>query len=270
MLILIEKCRREGFRVCASTGKSRDRFPAPLRKTFKHDLDLVIDRLDPARVSIQRVSSSGDLALQWGRNTFIVLDQTREELVSTQARCLEHDFSAPALTPQLFSFNSPQGFCPECYGLGTVSFLSERLLAPNPQLSLAHRAIAALPENWWKRLRLDFGAVMRRYALMRTRRCRLTPAARQALFHAMRNRFCRCHDAFGAHGALWRLFSESLSGFRETRLARNAKAHGSTPWLGCDRARKSIVDIENMRAQEALEWFSSLDFSTSEAPSASR
>lgn len=267
---LLEKCRKEGFTRIRIDQVIQELDPLPqLRKTFKHDLDLVIDRLDPARVSRERVASSVDLALRWGQDTFIVLDDVHEELVSTQARCLEHNFSAPALTPQLFSFNSPQGFCPACYGLGTVSFLSERLLAPNPQLSLSNRAIAALPENWWKRLRIDFGAFMRNYGFdENTPIAAYTPQARHALFHG--------DEQTGFAGVITLLehtaryggaFSENLAGFRETRPCPECNGARLNPVARAVTVRdKSIVDIENMPAYDALNWFSSLQFSNADAP----
>ncbi len=267
---LLEKCRREGFSRMRIDGEIRELDPLPdLRKTHKHDLDLVIDRFDPGRVSRERTASSVELALRWGQDTFIVQDGEREELVSTQARCLEHDFSAPALTPQLFSFNSPQGFCPACYGLGTVSFLSERLLAPNPQLSLSRRAIAALPENWWKRLRTDFGAVMHRYGFDENMPLSAyTPQARQVLFHGDPETGFAGVITLLEHGARYGgSFSESLAGFRETRPCPECGGARLNPVARAVTVRdRSIIDVESMPAGEALEWFSALSFTEAEAP----
>lgn len=63
---------------------------------------------------------------------------------STTSVCPHCHISLPALSPQLFSFNGPQGACPRCVGLGGVDYFEPRLIAPNMGLSHQHRGAAAL------------------------------------------------------------------------------------------------------------------------------
>ncbi len=268
---LLEKCRREGFSRVRIDGEVRELDPVPvLKKTHKHDLDLVIDRFDPGKVSRARVAGSVELALRWGDETFIVWEPASDDrLVSTQARCLAHDFSAPSLSPQLFSFNSPMGFCTACYGLGTVSFLSPRLIAPNPQLSLQQRAIAVLPEGWWVRLKENFGQVMKRYEFTTgTPLGELGPEATEALFHG--------DEQLGWSGVITLLehsaryggaFAESLSGYKETRPCPACGGGRLNPMAAAVVVRdRSLVDVENWPAETALAWFEGLRFTEVEAP----
>ncbi|PKN47903.1 MAG: excinuclease ABC subunit A [Deltaproteobacteria bacterium HGW-Deltaproteobacteria-17] len=268
---LLEKCRREGFSRARIDGAILELDPLPqLKKTFKHDIDLVIDRFDPGRVSRSRVSGSIELALRWGQETFVVSDPSgNERLVSTQARCLTHDFSAPSLSPQLFSFNSPLGYCSTCYGLGTVSFLSPRLIAPNPQLSLQQRAIAPLPENWWTRLKESFGQVMKRYNFTTgTPLGELSEEAAGVLFHGDQKLGWSGVITLLEHSARYGgAFAESLSGYKETRPCPACGGGRLNPVASAVVVRdKSLVDVENLPAEAALEWFSNLRFSETEAP----
>jgi excinuclease ABC subunit A len=70
-----------------------------------------------------------------------------ETLFSRRAACLGCGISIPELTPQMFSFNNPQGACPECSGLGTKRYFDPELIIPDPDLSLREGAIAP----WSKR-----------------------------------------------------------------------------------------------------------------------
>jgi excinuclease ABC subunit A len=113
----------------------------PLAKTKKHYVDIVVDRLIVKSGIQSRVTDSVELALSFGEGTLIVLADEKEVLYNTRAVCTEHNFSVPNLTPQLFSFNSPIGFCNRCYGLGAVSFYDPMLIAPDRKLSISSGAL---------------------------------------------------------------------------------------------------------------------------------
>lgn len=100
-----------------------------LAKNKKHDLDVVVDRLViPANGDLDefmsRLTDSVETALKWGdgRLTIDILDENAasqdERFFSESMSCPSCGFSFPEMTPQLFSFNSPIGMCPDCNGLG--------------------------------------------------------------------------------------------------------------------------------------------------------
>ncbi len=113
-----------------------------LDKKKKHNIELVVDRLiapdeDQGRDGfISRLTDSVETALQAGDGLILIdLGGGDEWLLSEQNACPECDLSFPALTPAMFSFNSPLGMCPECNGLGTrVEFDPDCFVDPDKTL----------------------------------------------------------------------------------------------------------------------------------------
>lgn len=144
-----KKLKAEGFVRIRINGAftELDPFPA-LDKNKKHTLDLVVDRLVLKDGIRGRLADSVELALRYGEGRIIVheLDRvsssdTGDTLHATESVCPVCRISLPTLNPQLFSFNSPQGACPRCAGLGTIEYFEPMLIAPNRGLSLNTKAI---------------------------------------------------------------------------------------------------------------------------------
>ena len=121
----------------------------PLDKTKKHTIDAVIDRLTVKSQIGTRLADSIDLAMSLAEDRVIIAalgagDATTDAPYSARFACAAHpEVSIPELSPSLFSFNSPHGFCPACNGLGTVLEFDAELVVPDPGLPLAGGAIAA-------------------------------------------------------------------------------------------------------------------------------
>jgi excinuclease ABC subunit A len=134
-----KKLKAEGFVRVRVSGDvlTIDDVPA-LEKNKKHNIELVIDRLVMKDGLRGRLADSVELALKYGEGRLIVSVVDGEETIhSTESVCPTCKISLPKLSPQLFSFNSPQGACPRCYGLGTIDYFEPNLLVPNKGLSLA-------------------------------------------------------------------------------------------------------------------------------------
>jgi excinuclease ABC subunit A len=129
------------FRVDGTIVEASD-LPA-LKKTEKHDIDIVIDRLKTRGDARQRLAESFEAALRIadGRALALEMDTGAEHLYSAKFACPICSYSLPELEPRLFSFNSPVGACPSCDGLGQViAFDPDRVVA-FPTLSLAAGAV---------------------------------------------------------------------------------------------------------------------------------
>jgi len=122
-----------------------------LDKKKKHDIDLVIDRLFVKTDIKTRLADSLETALRYGDGLVKVLIEderltknlhSKELLLSEKHACVYCQISYPEITPQLFSFNSPRGACPDCNGLGTRQYFDPDLIIPNKNLSLREGAIA--------------------------------------------------------------------------------------------------------------------------------
>lgn len=114
-----------------------------LKKNEKHDLDVVIDRLRVRPDARQRLAESLEnaLGLAEGRAILVEADSTTEHLFNARFACPVCNHAIGELEPRLFSFNSPQGACPSCDGLGVQEFFDPQRVVSFPSLSLASGAI---------------------------------------------------------------------------------------------------------------------------------
>jgi excinuclease ABC subunit A len=132
------------FRIDGKAYEAQD--VPPLKKTEKHDIDVVIDRikvtLDPT-ILRQRLAESFEAALRIadGRAMALEMDSAKEHLFSNRFACPICRYSLSELEPRLFSFNSPVGACPSCDGLGQVTVFDAQRVVAQPTLSLAAGAV---------------------------------------------------------------------------------------------------------------------------------
>jgi excinuclease ABC subunit A len=122
-----------------------------LKKNEKHNIDVVIDRLKvrseedaKARDGLrQRLAESFEAALNLAeqRALAVEMDSGREHLFNARFACPVCNHSIAELEPRVFSFNSPQGACPSCDGIGTMEFFDPERVVAFPSLSLASGAI---------------------------------------------------------------------------------------------------------------------------------
>jgi len=123
-----------------------DEFPL-LEKQKKHTIEVVVDRLIINEENRNRISQSVEAALNLTSSLVSVLDSDTDEVhsFSKAFACLDHpEAGLKELEPRVFSFNSPQGACPECTGLGNRLEVDPELLMPNPRLSITEGAIRPL------------------------------------------------------------------------------------------------------------------------------
>ena len=120
-----------------------------LKKTEKHDIDVVIDRLKVREDLKQRLAESFEAALKLtdGRAIAQEMDSGTEHLFNAKFSCPVCTYSISELEPRLFSFNSPVGACPSCDGLGHMEFFDPARVVAFPSLSLASGAI----KSWDRR-----------------------------------------------------------------------------------------------------------------------
>jgi len=123
-----------------------ERLPA-LKKTEKHDIDVVIDRVKVRQDLQQRLAESIEAALRvgghegHGRVLALEMDSGQEHLFSAKFACPVCSYSLGELEPRLFSFNSPMGACPACDGIGQREVFDAARVVAFPSLSLASGAI---------------------------------------------------------------------------------------------------------------------------------
>ena len=141
---LFKQLKKEGFSRVRVDGKTLEiEAVGALKKNIKHTIDVVVDRLIVNEKIRNRLADSLELAMSLS-DGLVTVDILAEEpvLFSEKSACLTCDISYPEFTPASFSFNSPQGACPKCDGLGSTTEFDPYLIVPNPELSLREGAVA--------------------------------------------------------------------------------------------------------------------------------
>jgi len=112
-----------------------------LDKRKKHTVEAVIDRVVVRASEQARLNDSVEQALGAGGGVLIAHYDGADRVFSEHLACTRCSISFPELTPQSFSFNSPQGMCPDCNGLGTAVAIDPALVIPDLSLSLDEGAV---------------------------------------------------------------------------------------------------------------------------------
>lgn len=139
-----EQYQRLGFARVRVDGVvySLDEFPE-LQKTYKHDIEVVVDRVVINPDAVSRITQSVEQALEIANGVVMLQNADNDEIVTLSQRyaCVDHPSEEiPELEPRLFSFNAPQGACPVCTGLGSRLEIDPDLVF-NPNLTIAEGAI---------------------------------------------------------------------------------------------------------------------------------
>ncbi|MFO0551349.1 MAG: excinuclease ABC subunit UvrA [Polyangiaceae bacterium] len=140
---VFESLRQSGFSRVRVDGKvsSLDEMTS-LDKKRKHSIEVVVDRMAIATDTGPRLTDSVETALRTGQGKLVVdVEGDAPRAFSELRACPKCSLSLPELTPQALSYNSPLGMCPDCHGLGTKLEPDERLVVPDPSLSIDGGAI---------------------------------------------------------------------------------------------------------------------------------
>ena len=145
---ILERIRKEGFTRVRVDGEMKilGEDEIKLEKTFKHTIEIVVDRIK-VRDGIQsRLSEACELAISHGEGLVqVIVDKNgdvEEKTFSTSLACPEHGVSIEELEPRMFSFNNPMGACPECNGLGFIQSIDPDLIIPDKDKSINEKCLS--------------------------------------------------------------------------------------------------------------------------------
>jgi excinuclease ABC subunit A len=141
---LFKRLKKEGFARVRVDGETLEiEEVTKLDKNKKHFIDVVVDRLVVKEKIKNRLADSLELAMSQS-DGLVTVDVLGMEpvLFSEKSACITCGISYPEFTPASFSFNSPQGACPKCDGLGSTTEFDPDLIIPNHELSLREGAVA--------------------------------------------------------------------------------------------------------------------------------
>ena len=145
----LEELRADGFIRVRIDGKMRDLGEEiRLDKNRHHDIDVIVDRLVVKEKAEKRIIDSLEIASHLSEGIVKVEREGFPPMVFSQKfACIDCGFSFPEITHRMFSFNSPQGACPACSGLGTKRYFDPDLVVPDPSLSVNGGAILSWREK---------------------------------------------------------------------------------------------------------------------------
>ncbi|MGZ5879887.1 MAG: excinuclease ABC subunit UvrA, partial [Croceibacterium sp.] len=141
----LQDLQKKGFQRVKIDGKLYEIAEAPaLDKKYKHDIDVVVDRIVVRPDLGNRLADSIETALTLAEGLAVAenADSGERTVFSARFACPVSGFSIEEIEPRLFSFNAPQGACPSCDGLGVKMFFDPEMVVPDDRLSLAEGAIA--------------------------------------------------------------------------------------------------------------------------------
>ena len=141
----LQELQRKGFQRVKIDGKLYEIAEAPsLDKKFKHDIDVVVDRIVVKPDLGNRLADSIETALGLAEGLAIAenADNGERTVFSARFACPVSGFTIEEIEPRLFSFNAPQGACPSCDGLGVKMFFDPEMVVPDDRLSLSEGAVA--------------------------------------------------------------------------------------------------------------------------------
>lgn len=285
---LLKDLDAEGFaraRVNGEIHRTDDQID--LDRYKKHDIDVVIDRLDPS-IDRTRLVEACENALRKAEGLLIALDaEGSERLYSSKMACPVCGMAFEELQPRMFSFNSPFGACETCNGLGIkMEFDPERII-PDGKKCIADGAVALYRNaiDGWRGQYL--GAVARHFGFdVFTPINNLTADQYHTLMYGSDERIkfdmsMKNGDAYWSHRGSWeglipqseRLYQQTESEYRREELEKFMKV------LPCPRCRgrrlkekvlaveiagKSIVDVTNLSISDSVEFFTGLELSEKE------
>ena len=284
---LLKDLNAEGFRRVRIDGKiQRTDEKASLARYKMHDIDLVIDRLDPSDTS--RLTEAVELAVQRSKGIVIVEGTSNGKEGHTNARTYSANMACPVcglafeeLQPRMFSFNSPFGACETCSGLGIRMEFDPELIVPDEDKSIADGAIAIYRnavDGWRGRY---LGAVARHYGFsILTPIKDLTKKQRKMLFHGSDepirfNLSMRGGTRRYSHEDYWegiipqseRLYHQTESDYRRRELEEFMRVtecpacHGKRlkpKVLAVKIADHSIIDVTDMSVRSCISFFDNL------------
>ncbi len=146
---LFELYQKRGFQRMRVDGVVLEIKPGMQLDRYKmHDIELVIDRIEPGAASENRIAESVKTALRMGKGTLMVLDTTENaiQLFSKYLMDSKTGLSYDEPSPNTFSFNSPYGACPRCEGLGEIAEAAPEFIIPDPSKSINRGGIVPIGE----------------------------------------------------------------------------------------------------------------------------
>lgn len=280
---LFETIRRKGYLYVRVDGVIQEIIPGMRLDRYKnHDIEVVVDRLKVQEKDDKRLINSVGLAMRQGDGLMLVYDMESDEVrhYSKRLMCPTSGISYREPAPHDFSFNSPQGACPRCKGLGYVNLIDVNKVIPDLSLSVKEGAIAPLGKARYSMIFWQIQTILENYGCkMDTPICDVPEEAITEIIHGSTERLKipatltkTTNDFYTNYEGLAKFISQmndTESGAAAQKWAEQFNRIDSCPECHGMRlnrealhfriAEKNIAEVAEMDLLQLKDWLLSLD-----------
>ena len=284
---LFEQMMRKGYLNVRIDGELCELSRGMMVERYKnHDIEVVIDKLMVDAADIDRLKTSLKTAMLQGEGLVMIMDYSTGEVrhYSKHLMCPVTGLSYKEPDPHNFSFNSPQGFCPKCKGLGVVSLVDVDKVVPDRSLSVYDGALAPLGKYRRSSIFQQIEAVLQRYdAELDTPVAELPDEAIDEILYGspvplkLNSSSEMFYDSISTYDGLVKyiqLQKDSSTSAKELRWAEQFSVMQACPECGGARLNrealhyrlngKNIYELASMDLSQLNEWLGGLDAALNE------
>ena len=284
---LFEQMMRKGYLNVRIDGELCELSRGMMVERYKnHDIEVVVDKLVVDVADIDRLKTSLKTAMQQGEGLVMIMDYSTGEVrhYSKHLMCPVTGLSYKEPDPHNFSFNSPQGFCPKCKGLGVVSLVDVDKVVPDRSLSVYDGALAPLGKYRRSSIFQQIEAVLQRYdAELDTPVAELPDEAIDEILYGspvplkLNSSSEMFYDSISTYDGLVKyiqLQKDTSTSAKELRWAEQFSVMQACPECGGARLNKealhyrlngkNIYELASMDLSQLNEWLGGLDAALNE------
>ena len=275
---LFEQIRKKGYLNVRVDGEIREILPGMKVDRYKnHSIEILIDKLQVSNKFEDKLKASVRTAMKQGSGLILIQDVEADEVrhYSRSLMCPTTGLSYSEPAPHNFSFNSPQGACPRCKGIGTVDQIDVEKIIPNPGISIAAGGIVPLGKERSIMLFWQIAAICEKYGVtLKTPIEKIPEEAIDEILYGTNERLKIKNESLGYSN--YTVSYEGVVKYIEMQQDEDASATAQK-WAGqfittsrcpeCQGQRlnkealhfrinnKNIAELAAMDIQELYEWF---------------
>ena len=284
---LFEQIRKKGYLNVRVDGEVKEILPGMKVDRYKnHSIEILIDKLVVSNKFADKLKASVRTAMKQGSGLIMIQDVEADEVrhYSRSLMCPTTGLSYSEPAPHNFSFNSPQGACPKCKGIGTVDQVDAEKIIPNPELSIAAGGIVPLGKEKSNMLFWQITAICEKYGVtLKTPINKIPEEAMDEILYGTNERLKIRNESLG--NSNYMVTYEGVAKYIEMQQEEDASA-SAQKWAGqfittsicpeCNGQRlnkealhfkindKNISQLADMDIQSLYDWFAGSDTEVSE------
>ncbi len=256
---LFDSLRKKGYTQVRIDGEIEYLNDVEALDRYKgHFIELVIDKLKPGEGDEKRIRASVMTALGMGKGSLAILDHETGELHHYSKHLVDPEtgLSLQEPAPHTFSFNSPEGYCPHCKGLGTVVDVNPATIIPNPELSIADGGIVPLGKVRENKKFEVIRSIARKYNFSLHEPIAALPDEVVSLLIYGSDEFFRIGDGMSSQMVNWPGIVDHIEDKIVCPVCHGTRLKEETNCFKIDG--KTIAEVSAMEISELHEWLGTL------------